>query len=922
MGEGKKVKQLEEQVESINAFEAGIEALSDEELKAKTPEFRRRLESGEDLDDIMPEAYAVVRETARRVMGMRHYDVQLMGGIVLHQGKIAEMRTGEGKTLASTLPAYLNAVGGNQVHVVTVNDYLASRDADWMGPIHNFLGLSVGFLRNMMPGDKRREAYACDIVYGTNSEFGFDYLRDNMALSIQEQVQRGHTFAIVDEVDNILIDEARTPLIISGAPEQAADTYNKFAAIVPLLRAEDDYEVDEKHRTVAVTESGVAKVEQQLGLENLYESQHGQLVNHLMQALRAHALFKKDVEYVVKDGEVLIVDEFTGRIMEGRRYSEGLHQAIEAKEGVRIREENQTLATITLQNYFRMYDKLSGMTGTAATEADEFFQIYKLEVVTIPTHMDMVRDDRNDFIYKTRKGKFTAVLEDIVECHKQGQPVLVGTISVDTSEDLSSRLTRRGVKHVVLNAKNHAPEAEIVAQAGRKGAVTIATNMAGRGTDIMLGGNPDFMAQQKCLAEGVAEDVPSGEPELVDTAGYVLFQHKEKSYRVEREVFDRIREPFKNQTDEEHKEVVDLGGLYVLGTERHESRRIDNQLRGRSGRQGDPGASRFYLSAEDDLIRLFAGDRIFNILDKLSPDESMPIEHKMLSKTVENAQKKVEQQHFQTRKRVLEYDDVMNKQREVIYEQRTKILEGDDISEDCRAIIDDVLTSTVQTYCESNTYPEEWDWDRLFASLRSFYDISFGQDDFEIEETTPEEMVERVLDDAHALYARKEQEFSAEHMRQLERLVMMGVVDNRWREHLYDMDYLREGIHWRSLSQKDPLVEYKSEGFAMFQELLDTIKEDFVRTIFHMNRVPQDQLAERRARELQYSYDDGVETSTLPQAAEAAAVGAPAQAGAATRARGGEEPLPRVETRHADKVGRNDPCPCGSGRKYKKCCGA
>ncbi|MCL4472366.1 MAG: preprotein translocase subunit SecA [Actinobacteria bacterium] len=921
MGEGKKVKQLEEQVGSINAFEAGTEALSDEQLKAKTPEFRERLENGEDLDDILPEAYAVVREASKRVMGMRHYDVQLMGGIVLHQGKIAEMRTGEGKTLASTLPAYLNAVGGNQVHVVTVNDYLASRDADWMGPIHNFLGLSVGFLRNMMPPDRRREAYACDIVYGTNSEFGFDYLRDNMALSIQERVQRGHTFAIVDEVDNILIDEARTPLIISGAPEQAAVTYKQFAAIVPLLRPEDDYEVDEKHRTVAVTEAGVAKVEQQLGLENLYESQHGQLVNHLMQALRAHALFHKDVEYVVKDGEVLIVDEFTGRIMEGRRYSEGLHQAIEAKEGVRIREENQTLATITLQNYFRMYDKLSGMTGTAATEADEFFQIYKLEVVTIPTHMDMVRDDRNDFIYKTKKGKYAAVLEDIVDCNKVGQPVLVGTISVDTSEDLSSRLTRRGVKHVVLNAKNHAPEAEIVAQAGRKGAVTIATNMAGRGTDIMLGGNPDFMAQQQCLADGTAEEVPSGEPELIDTAGYVLFQHKEKSYRVDRDVFDRARGPFKEQTDSEHKEVVELGGLYVLGTERHESRRIDNQLRGRSGRQGDPGASRFYLSAEDDLIRLFAGDRIFNILDKLSPDESAPIEHKMLSKTVENAQKKVEQQHFQTRKRVLEYDDVMNKQREVIYEQRTKILEGDDISEDCNEIIDDVLTSTVETYCESNTYPEDWDWDSLFASLKSFYDISFDQNDFEIEEATPEEMVERVLDDAHAFYQRKEEEFSSEHMRKLERLVMLGVVDNRWREHLYDMDYLREGIHWRSLTQKDPLVEYKSEGFGMFKELLDTIKEDFVRTIFHMSRVPQDELAERRARELQYSYDDGVETSSLPQP-EPAAVGAAQAAGAAGAAGAGQEPLPLVETRHADKVGRNDPCPCGSGKKYKKCCGA
>ncbi len=851
-GEGKKLKKLTEQVASVTAFEDGIKSLSDAELKAKTPEFKERLKNGASLEDIMPEAFAVVREVAGRTLNMRHFDVQLMGGIALHEGKIAEMRTGEGKTLVATLPVYLNALGGDQVHLVTVNDYLAKRDAEWMGPIYNFLGLEVSTLRNMMPADERLAAYACDVIYGTNSEFGFDYLRDNMALHIEDRVQRGHSFAIVDEVDSILIDEARTPLIISGAPEQAAATYYKFAAIVPLLREEDDFEVDEKHRTVSVTESGVAKVEKQLGLENLYESKNGQLVNHLMQALRAHALFQKDVDYVVRDGEVLIVDEFTGRIMEGRRYSEGLHQAIEAKEKVTIREENQTLATITLQNYFRMYEKLAGMTGTAATEADEFMHIYKLEVVSIPTHEPMVRDDRNDFIYKTRKGKFNAVIDDIAGCNKRGQPVLVGTISIETSEDLSGKLTRRGVKHNVLNAKHHEKEAEIIKDAGQRGAVTIATNMAGRGVDIKLG-------------EGVRE----------------------------------------------------LGGLYVLGTERHESRRIDNQLRGRSGRQGDPGASRFYLSAEDDLIRLFAGDRIYNILDRLGPDEDTPIEHKMLSKTVENAQRKVEQQNFETRKHVLEYDDVMNKQREVIYEQRKKILEGGDISEDAQDIIEDVLAATALEYADKDTYPEDWDWDALFAALGGIYEISFGKKDVDIEDATPDELVERVVEDARSQYAGKEQDFSSEHMRQLERLVLLGVIDSRWREHLYDMDYLREGIHWRGLSQRDPLAEYKTEGFNMFQELLAAIKEDFARTIFHMKRIPAEQMPQRRQEDLSYSYDDGYTPAPLAAGAEAA----PAAGAAAAGAAGAAPAAAAVTQLKSQKVGRNEPCPCGSGKKYKKCCG-
>ncbi|MCL6106159.1 MAG: preprotein translocase subunit SecA [Actinobacteria bacterium] len=850
-GEGKKFKKLQERVVAISALEDEIKALGDDELRARTPAFKERLANGETLDDILPEAFAVVREVSQRTLGMRHFDVQLIGGVALHEGNIAEMKTGEGKTLVATLPVYLNALSGNQVHVVTVNDYLARRDAEWMSPIYNFLGMEAGVLRNMMPNDERRAAYACDIIYGTNSEFGFDYLRDNMAHSLDEIVQRGHSFAIVDEVDSILIDEARTPLIISGAPEEAAATYYKFAAIVPLLREDDDYEVDEKHRTVSVTESGVAKVEKQLGIENLYESKNGQLVNHLMQALRAHALFQKDVEYVVKDGEVLIVDEFTGRIMEGRRYSEGLHQAIEAKERVRIREENQTLATITLQNYFRMYDKLGGMTGTAATEADEFMHIYKLEVVSIPPNRPMVRDDRNDLIYKTKKGKFNAVIDDIAACHKRGQPVLVGTISIETSEELSAKLTRRGIRHNVLNAKQHEKEAEIIKDAGQAGAVTIATNMAGRGVDIKLG-------------EG----------------------------------------------------VTDLGGLYVLGTERHESRRIDNQLRGRGGRQGDPGASRFYLSAEDDLIRLFAGDRIYRILDRLGPEEEMPIEHKMLSKTVENAQRKVEEQNFQMRKRVLEYDDVMNKQREVIYEQRRKILEGDDISEDVKEIINDVLTATVLEYANKDEYPEDWDWDKLLASIKSIYDIRFGLEDFDITDTTVDDVLEKVIGDAEQVYAVKEAEFSSEHMRQLERLVMLGVVDARWREHLYDMDYLREGIHWRGLSQKDPLVEYKAEGYNMFQELLDSIKEDFTRTIFHMNRVPEEQMPERREEDLSYTYSDGFTPAPLsspePGPPAAGAAGAAAAAPAATA----------VTTMKSEKVGRNDPCPCGSGKKYKKCCGA
>ena len=836
MGEGRKVKALQQRVEAVTALEPEMEKLSDGALRAKTDEFRERLSESETLDDILPEAYAVVRETSRRTLGMRPFDVQVMGGIALHQGKIAEMKTGEGKTLAATMPVYLNALSGKGVHIVTVNDYLARRDAGWMGEIYEFLGLRVGLIQDNMGFEERKVAYDSDLTYGTNAQFGFDYLRDNIATSTDQLVQRELSFAIVDEVDSILIDEARTPLIISGMPESAADVYYRFAAIIPRLREGEDYEVDEKKRQIAPTESGVEKVENALGIENLYDDVNTNLVNHLNQALRAQTLYHKDDEYIVTDGQVFIVDEFTGRVLEGRRYSEGLHQAIEAKEGVKILEENQTVATITIQNFFRMYDKLSGMTGTAATEADEFMHTYKMEVVSIPTHKDMIRDDRDDLVYKTKKAKYGAVIDDLVERNGEGQPVLVGTVSVDVSEHLSGLLKRRGIKHNVLNAKQHEREAEIIAEAGERGAVTIATNMAGRGTDIKLG-------------PGVAE----------------------------------------------------LGGLYVLGTERHESRRIDNQLRGRSGRQGDPGESRFYLSFEDDLLRLFGGDRMQGVIDRIGLEDDVPIEAGMISNSVRRAQEQVESRNFQIRKRILEYDDVLNKQREVIYAIRRDILMGEDV--DTMSYVEEVLTEVVSQYVSGDVYPEEWDLETLAAEINRFYPTTIDFKALDVENLSSEDVLELVLADARERLEERRAEWeerTAELERrglartdgvasfeEAERRTLLSVVDSRWREHLYEMDYLREGIGWRGLSQRDPLVEYKREGFDIFQEMERGLKEDYVTYIYRIEKV---MLREEEMQQLSYSG-------------------------------GEEEPNQRPKSPRSSegKVGRNDPCPCGSGKKYKKC---
>jgi len=831
-GEGKKLRLLQEKVDLVTGWEPEISALSDSELRAKTDEFKARFQDGEPLDELLPEAFAVVRETAKRVLNMRHFDVQIMGGIVLFEGKIAEMKTGEGKTLVATLPIYLESIAGHTVHVVTVNDYLAKRDSEWMGKVYKFLGIKVGLIQAMMDPELRVQAYKADVIYGTNSEFGFDYLRDNMAVDPGQIVQQGHDFAIVDEVDSILIDEARTPLIISGEAEKAAGIYRSFAKIVPRLKVEADYEVDEKTQTVAVTDSGINKVEKALGIDNLYDHANSQLVNHLNQALRAYALFKKDVDYVVNNGEVIIVDEFTGRLMEGRRYSEGLHQAIEAKEKVHIREESQTLATITLQNYFRLYKKLGGMTGTAATEANEFRHIYKLETVVIPTNKPLIRQDKPDSIYKTEQAKFNAVIKDIVERHQAGQPVLVGTISIEKSEVLSKMLKKKGIAHEVLNAKHHEREAEIISQAGRGGAVTVATNMAGRGVDIILGGSP---------------------PEA-----------------------------------EETEKVKQAGGLYVLGTERHESRRIDNQLRGRSGRQGDAGESRFYLSLEDDLMRLFGSDRVKSVMERLGVPDDQPIEHSLISKSIETAQRQVESQNFEIRKRVLEYDDVMNQQREIIYEQRHEVLFGEDFITTTESIVGQVVESVVLMFTESNSYAEDWDWDGLVAYLNQIFPLKLNKNDFNPEEFSQEVLTDSLTERALLLLKQRRQEIGAEVFSSLQRMIMLQVVDTKWREHLYEMDYLKEGIGLRAIGQRDPLAEYKNEGFAMFQRLIGSIQEDFARYIFHAQIVE--------------------EPAVVPAMEMQAAAG-------------GSGLSPSRPKRNSDKVGRNDPCPCGSGKKYKKCCG-
>jgi preprotein translocase subunit SecA len=944
LGEGRQFKEYERRVAAINRVEPEMELLDEAEVRKEADELRQRGRNGEPLDDLLPEAFALCREAARRTLGQRHFDVQLIGGMVLHDGSIAEMKTGEGKTLTATLAVFLNTLAGTPVHLVTVNDYLARRDAEWMGPIYEALGVSVGVIQSQHDPATRQQAYACDVVYGTNSEFGFDYLRDNMAASLEHCVQRDHAFAIVDEVDNILIDEARTPLIISGAPEAAADLYYTFARLAKQLTGvpakeklkslgEDkdtsnvdyDYEYDEKHKTVAPTEPGVAKAERFLGVDNLYVSEHGTLVNHLVQSLKAESLFHRDDDYAVIDGEVKIVDEFTGRILEGRRWSEGLHQAIEAKEGVSIREENQTLATITLQNYFRLYDKLAGMTGTALTEAQEFMKIYEIPVVDIPTNVPMVREDHNDQIYKTKNGKWKAVVGEIKarhegdEQHEGGQPILVGTISVEVSEMLSGELTRQGIEHVVLNAKpEHAQrEGETIAQAGRIGAVTIATNMAGRGVDIKLGGDPEMMAKAELRKLGVAPEDESFEAELV-------------------ELLPRFRE----QCEAEGQKVIEGGGLFICGTERHESRRIDNQLRGRSGRQGDPGESRFYLSAEDELIRLFAGDRIYKILDRLGPvdehGEEYPLEAKMLSRTVENAQKKVEQQNFLIRKRVLEYDDVMNEQRRVIYKYRREILEGRDMSDVAREEIGEVIERLVEEYTPGEVF-EDWDLAGLQTQAAQLWPV--GVDLGQLDATTSDrtEIARALAEDALAAYERREQDLGSELMRYLERQILLQIIDLRWREHLYEMDYLREGIHLRGFAQIDPLVAYKNEGYTMFQELMNSIWGEFARIIYHVevNVEPADfePEPERAPQELSYAGGGPEQPSAMQQAAGAAAAAAPA-AGLAPSAepsmpagnglgdgQAAENPATVVKS-DRDKIGRNDPCWCGSGKKYKKCHGA
>jgi preprotein translocase subunit SecA len=863
VGEGRRTKRLQQQAEYISTLEPDFEKLSDEELAAKTVEFKQRIENGEHVDDLLFEAFAAVREAFKRTIGVRLFDVQLMGGIVLHEGDIAEMKTGEGKTFVATQALYLNALTGRGTHLVTVNDYLATRDREWTLPVFEKLGMRTGSIENMMPFGPRKDSYNADVTYGTNSEFGFDYLRDNMNVSLEGLVQRGHPYAIVDEVDSILIDEARTPLIISGEPETAAQIYYDFARIAPALighrahpgdpkgAAEDagaDYEYDEKHKTVAPTQQGVEKVERALRIENLYAPQNSQLVNHLVQSLKAQALYNLDVEYVIQDDEVKIVDEFTGRIMEGRRWSEGLHQAVEAKEGVRIQEEHQTLATITLQNYFRLYDKLAGMTGTAKTEEKEFVEIYNLNVIEIPTNVDVARDDKQDFVFKTKEGKFAAVARDIKERSETGQPVLVGTIAVETSEYLSQLLTRQGVKHNVLNAKEHAREAEIIKDAGQLGAVTIATNMAGRGVDIKLG-------------EG----------------------------------------------------VYDAGGLYVLGTERHESRRIDNQLRGRSGRQGDPGETRFYLSGEDDLVRLFAGERIKGIMEKFKIPEDQPMEAKLLSRQIEGAQKKVEEQNFVMRKNVLKYDDVMNRHRGRIYEQRRQVLEGEDMSDQVRSWIDELVEATVLQFTQEQ-FAEEWDLEALTNAMAQLYKTEITAQELreDLADLTRESLIEEFQADGRDEYATKEEEFGAELMRELERFVILQVVDVRWRGHLENMDYLREGVHLRSMAQKDPLVEYTREGERMFNELGEEIRGEVVLHLFHAELAPEEaqQLTQSQTANgnLQYEHETAVGAQAL-----AAAGGERVATGGATQT---------VQASPHEKTGRNDPCWCGSGKKFKKCHGA
>ena len=945
MGEAKKFKSYEQRVARINGYEPEMESSTDDELREQADQLRERAQSGESLDDLLPETFALVREAGKRSLGMRHFDVQLIGGMVLHDGAIAEMKTGEGKTLTATTAVVLNALAGRGVHLVTVNDYLARRDALWMKPIYDMLGFSVGILQNMQAYEDKQLAYAADVTYGTNSEFGFDYLRDNMATTLEEKVQHGgrpkpeagspyHSFAIVDEVDNILIDEARTPLIISGAPEQAADLYVKFAKLAPKMVpgktpdgmdprskkefvADFDYEFDEKYETVSVTEQGVAKAERFLGIDHLYRAENGHLINHLHQALKAEALKKRDVDYAVIDGEVMIIDEHTGRILEGRRWSEGLHQAVEAKEGVRVQEENQTLASVTLQNYFRKYDKLAGMTGTALTEATEFMKIYELPVVQVPTNAPMVRDDRNDQVYKTKDGKWAAVVKEIEERHAKRQPVLVGTISVEVSELLSEQLRKKGVPHTVLNAKPEYAEreGEIVAEAGAPGAVTIATNMAGRGVDIKLGGNAEHLAELEMRKLGLEPGAPDYE-----------------------EHYERVLPEIERRVESARNEVMEAGGLFILGTERHESRRIDNQLRGRSGRQGDPGESRFFLSAEDDLVRLFAGDRIYKILDRLGAHDEEgneePIEAGMLSKQIEKAQKKVEEQYFLMRKHTLEYDDVLNQQREVIYTYRDEILEGRDMRDASREEIVNLIDRLVSEYTPGD-FVEDWDVPGLLMRIVEIFRPSDELLLIDPDRVDREDLALRLQEEALAQYDRREQELGEELMRALERFLLLQIIDQRWREHLHDMDYLQHGIDLRGLAQLDPLVAYKNEAFTLFGDLMNLVWMDFARMIFHVQVTVAEDPAQApppippRSPSAASSSSTGGGRVSYSGGSGAAGAQALAAAAAGAGAAGGlaeadPEAAPVVQQRHADanEPGRNDPCWCGSGKKYKKCHGA
>ncbi len=895
----RELKRIRPTVRKIMELDDEMSKLSDEELKNKTPEFKKRIEEGETLDDLLVEAFAVMREAAYRVLGMKHYEVQIIGGIILHQGRIAEMKTGEGKTLVATLPVYLNALSGKGVHVVTVNDYLAKRDKEWMAKVYNFLGLSVGCILHDMDNNERRAAYAADITYGTNNEYGFDYLRDNMVVYKSEKVQRELNYAIVDEVDSILIDEARTPLIISGAGDKSTELYNVADRFVRTLegriidpqekkdmlfereyKIEDvDFVVDEKAKAVNLTEKGVGKAEKYFSVENLSDPENMELLHHINQALKANNIMKLDIDYVVADGEILIVDEFTGRIMYGRRYSEGLHQAIEAKEGLEVKRESKTLATITFQNYFRMYNKLSGMTGTAKTEEREFRDIYKVDVIEIPTNKPVARIDHPDVVYKNIKAKLNAVVEEIVEKNKIGQPVLVGTISIEMSELLSSLLKRKGVKHEVLNAKHHAREAEIVAQAGRFGAVTIATNMAGRGTDIILGGNPSFMAKTEMKKKGYSDELINQADTYYDTDDEEILEA--------RRVYDEILSEKKAIVAEQSEKVKEVGGLHIIGTERHETRRIDNQLRGRAGRQGDVGSSKFFVSLEDDLMRLFGSERIQGVVEKLGMEDDEPLEARMLSKSIESAQRKVEGNNFSIRKHVLQYDDVMNKQREVIYGERQKVLEGEDLGNEIRNMINQLIEEAVERYTAEGKYPEEWDLAGLEAYLKSIIPFDESEKIDDIENITKNRLEDELKEKAHEIYDEKEQNIGSEQMREIERVILLRVVDTKWMDHIDAMDQLKQGIGLRAMGQQDPVRAYQIEGYDMFEEMTDSIQEDTLRNLFHI------QVNERVERE---------------QVAEPIRTNSP-------------EDSEKNPVTLGEKVGRNDPCPCGSGKKYKKCCG-